>query len=246
MTTLPRKPERQKSPKRSPLGWAIAGLLAGELDTWATMRDAAGELGERIVQAFTHVRWGELTGTVQFTEHAAHDAGEACVRIACAHALKALERTSPENRRACSSALFRGHTHTINGDGERQYVPGHQAGGLSARLGRCPRTLDRHCQVLEAAGLADVWQPPALDVPKSMRGHEYAYAVYEWRPELPRGLVETLIAWWGTAEQRAQAKRAAARARSAPAAAVAPAARPTSEHARATAERLLGRFGPGS
>lgn len=209
MTTLPRTPPAKKK-ARSPLGWYVAGLLAGELDTMTTMREAAGELGEQIVKAYTHTRWNELVGAVRLYSEPQHDPGEACVRIACAHALKALERTSPENRRACSSALFRGHTHRINDDGEREYVPSNAgnnwaAGGLSAKFKRSPRTLDRHCQVLELAGLADVWQPPAADLPKSMKGADYAYAVYEWRTALPRTLVELLIAWWGTAEQRALA-----------------------------------------
>ena len=222
MPTLPHaKPAKKKA--RSPLGWYVAGLLAGELDCMTTMREAAGELGERIVQAFTHTRWNELVGAVRLYAEPQHDANELCVRIACVHALKALERTSPENRRACSSALFRGHTHRVDDDGVRQYVPSNSgnnwaAGGLSSRLKRSPRTLDRHCQVLELAGIADVWQPPAADLPKSMRGADYAYAVYEWRSALPRPVVELLIAWWGSAEQRQQAVQRAKRAeRAAPA-----------------------------
>jgi len=227
MSTLP-QPKPAKKKARSPLGWYVAGLLAGELDTMTVMRGVAGELGERIVQAFTHTRWNELVGAVRLYAEPQHDPNEACVRIACVHALKALERTSPDNRRACSSALFRGHTHRINDDGEREYVQsnagnGWAAGGLSSKLKRSPRTLDRHCQVLELAGIADVWQPPGADVPKSMRGADYAYAVYEWRSALPRNVVELLIAWWGSAEQRQlsaqRAKRAeqdAARGRAAP------------------------------
>lgn len=247
MTTLPRHPSPRKK-ARSPLGWYVAALLAGELDTVTTMRDVAGELGESIVRAFTHVRWNELVGAVHFYDAPQHDPNEACVRIACAHALKALERTSPNNRRACSSALFRGHTHEITGDGERVYVPSSKAGGLAARLGRSPRTLDRHCQVLEAAGIADVWQPPAWDLPKSMRGTEYAYAVYEWRAELPRNVAELLIQWWGSAEQRQlsvqRAKRAERGAPAGPQGAPAPRTTPGSAAAAARFLALVDRPPP--
>lgn len=244
MNTLPRTPPAKKK-ARSPLGWYVAGLLAGELDTMTTMREVAGELGERIARAFCCVRWNELIGAVRLYAEPQHDPNEACVRIACAHALKALERTSPENRRACSSALFRGHTHRINDDGEREYVPSKSAGGLAAKLQRSPRTLDRHCQVLELAGIADVWQPPAADLPKSMRGADYAYAVYEWRSELPRNVAELLIAWWGTAEQRALAAQRRKRAERAPAQGSAPGTpvRSTPGSAEAT-KRFLARLEP--
>lgn len=237
MTTLPQPPPAKKY-RRTPLGAVIAGLLSGELDTRRVMAEWCGELGDKALEAFQRVNWHELAtkgGVPVFHPVDQHGPDEPCVRAACAHMLKVLERTGINSRRACSSALYRGRTHTINAEGQREYVPGKSAGGMAAQLGRCPRTLDRHCAVLEAAGLAWVWQPPAWDLPKDMRGVEYAYAIYQWSQPVPEAIARLLVQWYGTAAQKA-ASKAAARPSTAPPPKTAP--RTTARSAELTAQFL--------
>lgn len=238
---------RPRAHSRTPLGAQVAGLVTGELDTRRTMQAWYGKRADELVDALCRVRWEDVapeSGPVTVHPQPQHDAQEACVRIVCALVLKVWERTGLKSRRACSSALFRGHTHRIDEDGQRVYVPSNPenrwaAGGLSAQLHRSPRTLDRYVAVLEALGVWDVWQPPAADVTKDMRGATYAYAIYSWRVEMPEAIARQLVAWWGS-----KAAKAAAQQRDAGAPAPGPARR--TPGADATAQRLLERFRPPS
>ena len=205
MQNLPQKAEPAKKTlarkRRSPLGEYIARALNPSHDCETVVLELFGsERGERILRAATHVRWADVApdlGPIEFSQHPLHAVNDASVRRFVAHVIAATERLHEKRLRACSPALFRGHTHEISEDGERVYVPAARAGGLAARFDCSPRTLDRHCAVMEAAGLFDVWQPPADDLPKDMRGREYAYAIYEWCGELPRQVRELIARWWG-------------------------------------------------
>lgn len=243
MNTLSERPRRAHS--RTPLGAQVAGLVRGELDTRRVMVEWGGERFGELVDTLCRVRWADVapeSGPVTVHPEPQHDAQDACVRLVCALLLKVWERTGLKSRRACSSALFRGHTHRITDDGERVYVPSNEgnqwaAGGLSAQLHRSPRTLDRFVAVLEALGVWDVWQPPAWDVTRDMRGPEFAYAVYSWRVDMPEAIARQLVAWWGTkaAKKAAQQRHAGAPAREP--------VRSTPGAAR-TAQSLLERFRP--
>lgn len=190
------------------------------------------ERGAKVLHALTHVKWnalGEAHRPGERTTQPAHavfwstpqaSAQDESTRVALAHMLKAYERTSTSNRRACSSALYRGRTHRFVNEGTPEqpvwrprYIrtrgrPGAAAGGrLTSSLKRCTRTLDRHVQVFEAAGLVNVYQPPAADVPADMKGAQYAYAVWEWREEVPREIARAIESFWGHRGRDAAARR---------------------------------------
>jgi hypothetical protein len=232
--------------KRSPLGEFIARVLNPQIDMPTVVLELFGsERGERILRAATHVRWADVapdSGPVEFEDNPVHSPNDASSRRFVAHLIAATERLNSKRLRACSPSLFRGHTHEISGDGERVYVPAARAGGLAARFDCSPRTLDRHCAVMEAAGLFDVWQPPAADLPKDMRGKEYAYAIYEWCGALPRTVSELIARWWGKkpASSRPKEPQAAAKpAASSPAPQDAPRAVKTTENSAKLAQGFL-------
>lgn len=181
---------------RSPLGDEIATVLNPTSDVRTVIATVIGdERADAWVKAIRSVRMRELVGGTKFQLEPVHEPNTSQERRFCAMLLMILGEISPHGR-AWTSRLFRGHNKRLTDDGTMEYVPGKSAGGMSARLGCCPREIDRYLQIAKAAGIVEVWQGPS-DAPKRFRGTEYAYAVFRWVGEIPRAVAQKLAKWWG-------------------------------------------------
>lgn len=235
------RPHRRKLRQLSPLGEQRALIRRSEAPIPEVLTQLLGlELAQQFLHWATHVALEDVRsderrtsekGVVYAPRRSAiatlspapvRSVESAAVRSMALLLLHVLETFEPGGARTNSRGLYLG---TPNAE---------RPNGLSGRLGRSVRELERYLVVFRCAGVLGAHQPPgsAPGVVRSRRG--YAYNVYTLQQAMPRELHEALQGWRASFRaKQVQAQRDAALA------APATPRGPLSESARAFAAKLL-------
>jgi hypothetical protein len=193
----------KKRRERAVLGEEISTILNPTSHVQTVLATVTGEeMAAKICHGFQRVKLSDLVGGVTIEDEPVHDEGSSHERRGAALVLMVLEQVSKHGR-AWTDALFRGRNRRFLPDGTTEYCPGKSAGGLAARLGVCPRQVDRYLQVLKALGVFAVHQGPKTS-PERFKGREYAYAVFRWLADVPRAVSQRLARVWGAEKPRPQ------------------------------------------
>lgn len=190
---------KSRGKARSPLGEFVAGFLNPAKDNRALAIELFGE--ERAgswIRGLARLRMSDAEWGNDY-----HDENSAHVGRFFAWVSMVLEQVggSPA-RRACGRQLYQGRTRRWDSEQKKVvYVPAHQAGGVAARLGVSPRTVQRYVDAAKQLGMLSRWQitkwQEVQALPKKLRGKRYSYSFIQWAAEIPRAVQSRIDAWWG-------------------------------------------------
>lgn len=189
---------------RSPLGAFIAAFLDPEQANRPRAIELFGEeRADKLLRLLSRarIREGGKLGSDYHDDDADH------VGRVLAYLCMVLEHANPDSGRACTRKLYQGRTRRWDSEQKRVvYVPGEQAGGLAARLGVCPRTIQEYGALLHDHSILQRWQIRTQDevnkLPRIMRGKRFSYALFRWVGDVPREVRRAIREWWGAREPK--------------------------------------------